>query len=86
MESDNTPWRPPKRAQGARKKRKRRRKSKAFPPVKQEPALPPPPPKKRKRIKRESPNVKIELARSIKIRLKPLGRGNKFKLLKWTLS
>ena len=86
VESDNTPWRPPKRAQGARKKRKRRRKSKAFPPVKQEPALPPPPPKKRKKIKRESPNVKIELARSIKIRLKPLGRGNKFKLLKWTLS
>ena len=83
VESDNTPWRPPKRAKGARKKRKRRRKSKAFPPVKQE--LAPPPPKRRK-IKKESPNVKIEYAVSMRIRLNPFGRGNKFKLLGVTMS
>ena len=83
VESDNTPWRPPKRAKGARKKRKRRRKSKAFPPVKQEPVPPAP---KRRKIKKESPNVKIEYADSMRIRLKPLGRGNKFKLLGLTVS
>ena len=84
VESDNTPWRPPKRAKGgARKKRKRKRKSKAFPPVKQEPA---PPARKRRKIKKESPEPKVEFCRSIRIRLKPLGRGNKFKLLGLTLS
>jgi hypothetical protein len=78
VESDNTPWRPPKGKTGARKRRRRK-----APAVKEEPIEPMP---KRKKVKKESPETKMKYAVSCRVRLKPLGRGNKFKLIGVTVS
>jgi len=69
VESDNTPWRPP-----------RRKRSGRAPAVKQEPSP------KRRKLKKESPEPKMKYASSCRLRLKPIGRGNKFKLVGKTVS
>ena len=82
VESDNTPWRPKRGAKPApKRKRKRKKKSKDFPPIKKEVVAPSPPPRKRRKVKQEAPQPKVEFAESIRIRLKPIGRGQKFKWL-----